>query len=111
MVGLTAALFGGLLFALAPGDLGGYPGIPNPPGSRSGATWIRAAGNVVMLVFLGGVLWRCASMAMRYRRSRGDERQQLKWLLLSLALTAGAFIVGIPYWTLGEEAPPGEEHP
>ena len=71
------------------------------PGRDRRRDWIRPAGNLVMLVFLGGVLCAIASMAMRYRRSHGDERQQLKWLLLSLALTAGAFIVGIPYWTLG----------
>ena len=42
-----------------------------------------------MLVFVGGVLAAIVSMAMRYRRSEGDERQQLKWLLLSLSLVAG----------------------
>ena len=100
VVGLAAAALGGLFFATAPGDLGGFPGVPNPAGI-DGATWIRTAGNLVMLVFVGGVLCAIVSMAIRYRRSRGDERQQLKWLLLSLALTACAFIVGIPYWTLG----------
>ncbi len=109
-VGLTAALFGGLLFAIAPGDLGGYPGIPNPAGFE-GATWIRAAGNLVMFVFLGGVLCAIASMAMRYRRSHGDERQQLKWLLLSLALDCWRVHHRYPVLdprgggTSGEEAP------
>ena len=100
VVGLTAALLGGLLFALAPGDLGGYPGIPNPAGVE-GATWIRTLGDTVMLVFVAGVLAAIVSMAVRYRRSEGDERQQLKWLLLAISVLASSFIVGVPYWTLG----------
>jgi signal transduction histidine kinase len=102
VVGLVASSAGALCFALAPGDLGGYPGVPNPVGI-DGAPWIRPAGDAVMLLFVGSVLAAIVSMAIRYRRSRGEERLQLKWLLLSLSLVAGAFIVGIPYWTLGGE--------
>jgi signal transduction histidine kinase len=100
VLGLTGALIGGLCFALAPGDLGSYPGVPNPVGIE-GAEWIRTVGDLVMLAFVCGVLGAIASMAIRYRRSQGEERQQLKWLLLALSLLASTFIVGVPYWTLG----------
>jgi signal transduction histidine kinase len=102
VLGLSGALIGGLCFALAPGDLGSYPGVPNPVGIE-GAEWIRTVGDLVMLAFVCGVLGAIASMAIRYRRSQGEERQQLKWLLLALSLLASTFIVGVPYWTLGGE--------
>jgi signal transduction histidine kinase len=102
MIGSVASAIGALCFAFAPGDLGGYPGIPNPVGV-DGAGWIATAGDLVMLLFVASVLAAIVSMAIRYRGSRGAERQQLKWLLLSLSLVSSAFIVGIPYWTLGGE--------
>jgi signal transduction histidine kinase len=102
VLGLAGGAVGGLFFALAPGDLGSYPGVPNPVGIE-GADWIRTAGDLVMLAFVLGVLGAIVSMAIRYRRSSGDERQQLKWLLLALSLLASTFIVGVPYWTLGGE--------
>jgi signal transduction histidine kinase len=100
VLGMTAAGIGTLCFALAPGDLGGFPGVPNPAGI-DGATWIPRLGDTVMLVFVAGVLAAIVSMAVRYRRSEGDERQQLKWLLLAISVLASSFIVGVPYWTLG----------
>ena len=100
VLGMTAAGIGTLCFALAPGDLGGFPGVPNPAGI-DGAGWITRLGDSVMLVFVAGVLAAIVSMAVRYRRSEGDERQQLKWLLLAISVLASSFIVGVPYWTLG----------
>jgi signal transduction histidine kinase len=100
VAGLVAATVGTACFALVPGPLGSTPVAINPFGIE-GATWISTAGNVIMLLFVVGLLSAVASIAIRFRRSRGDERQQLKWLLLALSLLASAFLIGIPYWTLG----------
>ena len=100
VIGLIAAGIGALCFALTPGDLGGFPGVPNPVGP-DGMPWIKTLGDSAMFAFVGGVLAAIVSMAVRYRRSEGDERQQLKWLLLAISLLALSFIVGVPYWTLG----------
>jgi signal transduction histidine kinase len=100
VVGLVVAALGTACFALVPGPLGSTPGVRNPFGI-DGATWIGTAGNVMMFLFVIGLLSAIASIGIRFRRSRGDERQQLKWLLLALSLLAGAFLIGIPYWTLG----------
>ena len=100
LLGLIAAGLGSVCFALAPGDLDGFPGVPNPVG-LDGMPWIKTLGDTVMFVFVGAVLTAIVSMAVRYRRSQGDERQQLKWLLLAISLLASSFIVGVPYWTLG----------
>ena len=102
VLGLTGATLGAICFALAPGDLSSFPGVPNPFGI-DGAEWIQPLGDIVMLTFAGALLGAIVSLAIRYRRSRGDERQQLKWLLLALSLLASSFLVGVPYWTLGGE--------
>ena len=99
VAGLVAAAVGTVCFALVPGPMESTPGSDNPFGIE-GATWIRTAGDVVMLVFAAGLLAALGSIGVRYRRSSGDERQQLKWLLLALSILACAFLIGVPYWTL-----------
>ena len=100
VVGLVASSIGTLCFALAPGNLGGYPEIHNPVG-LDGAGWIARTGDLVMLLFVVAVVAAIVSMGIRYRRSQGDERQQLKWFLLVLTVLAGVFLIGVPYWSLG----------
>jgi signal transduction histidine kinase len=99
IVGTIGAILGTIGFALAPGDLESTPGVRNPFGIE-GADWIRNVGDVVMLPYVLGLLGGLASLAIRYRRARGDERQQLKWLLLALSVLAVCFLIGVPYWTL-----------
>jgi signal transduction histidine kinase len=100
ITGSLAAGVGTVAFALAPGELPGSPGVRSPVGIE-GSEWIATVGDVVMLVFLCTVVGAIAQLAIRYRRSREDERQQLKWLLLALSLLGSTFLLGIPYWTLG----------
>ena len=99
VLGGTAAAIGTVCFALTPGPLEGFPGQQNPFGVE-GAGWIRTVGDVAMLCFLVALLGTVASLVVRVRRSRGDERQQLKWLALSIALLGVSFLIGVPYWTL-----------
>jgi hypothetical protein len=56
----------------------GLAGIQDPEHSTVGA--------VVFLLFLGCMLAAVASMVLRFRRSRGVERQQLKWFTYAGAL-------------------------
>jgi hypothetical protein len=53
----------------------GLAGIEDPEQSTLGA--------IVFLLFLGCILPAVFSMVLRFRRSRGVERQQLKWLTYS----------------------------
>ncbi len=59
----------------------GIDGIENPENS--------GPGSILLLSFLIAGVAGLASLAIRYRRARGIERQQLKWLLLSLAALMG----------------------
>ena len=99
VLGGIATTIGAFGFALTPGPLEGFLGQRNPFGIE-GATWIRTVGDVAMLSFLVALLGTVASLVVRVRRSRGDERQQLKWLALAIALLGVSFLIGVPYWTL-----------
>jgi signal transduction histidine kinase len=99
VLGGIGAAIGTVCFALTPGPLEGFLGQQNPFGIQ-GADWIRTVGDVAMLLLLAALLGTVASLVVRVRRSRGDERQQLKWLALAIALLGFSFLIGVPYWTL-----------
>jgi hypothetical protein len=67
---------------LAPGRMVANPfglaGVENPEDSRLGAVLFPLLGPLVLAAF--------ASLVVRFRRSRGDERQQLKWITFAAAL-------------------------
>jgi hypothetical protein len=63
--------------------------IANPLGIEALRPFLDAIGTGV---WLGSILVAVASLVVRFRRSRGEERQQIKWL----ALAASA----IPVWFL-----------
>ena len=80
-----AIVLGTLSFALAPGPLEGYPSVENPfgvEGVESVLELLLPAGALVLTVtlFVG-----IASLIVRYRRSRGAERQQVKWFPFAVA--------------------------
>ena len=95
LVALTGC---GTFFTLAfsPGELDQYtyPGLPNPLGVGGGAGEALAAiegpGNGILPV---AVLVTISSMIVRFRRSSGRERLQLKWVAYTAALTAASFLV------------------
>jgi hypothetical protein len=59
------------------------------------------AGIVVVLV---SVLVGAASLVVRFRRARGVERQQLRWLALAATLAAGLLLVALFAGYLGKDA-------
>jgi hypothetical protein len=96
-----------LSFLFKPGDLEVDRHIQNPFG-------LKWAGGLVS--FLGGfgaaVLFVCfllavLSVIVRFRRSRGEQRQQLKWftygaaLILVALLTGGLWSAVVPDWASG----------
>jgi hypothetical protein len=88
--------------AVSPGPMfQDQPGSPDKPLTVEGLDGFLAVAEpvaaVVGLLLLVALL---ASVVVRFRRSRGDERQQLKWMLVAFALLVGQILV--------VEALPGE---
>jgi hypothetical protein len=93
---LTALALGTLTvgYALEPGALDSYPRADNPLGASG------ALGDAVnLLQYLGYPLFALAAIASaaalitRFRRSRGVERQQLKWMAAAAAVAVVAWFV------------------
>jgi hypothetical protein len=90
---LASGLIGSLGFAFQQGPLDNYSFATNPLGLGTGFAILRVgiAGVVVTIVLAA------ASLAVRYRRSEADERQQLKWVALAaiaVALVAPTSLTG-----------------
>jgi hypothetical protein len=68
--------------------------VPNPVGLQgSAATVVKQALDVAILPLLFLLPAAVVSLIVRFRRARGRERQQLKWLLYAVALSAAATIL------------------
>ena len=80
-----------LLSAFEPGRLAGVR-VSNPTGIQAAAGIIELSMNIMVLVVSGIVLVIAASVIVRFRRARGEERQQLEWLAYAagfLGITLG----------------------
>jgi hypothetical protein len=60
--------------------------VTNPLGLESAEAVLQLIGAALFLLFTLFVVLVLASLVLRFRRSRGDERQQLKWLTYAAAL-------------------------
>jgi hypothetical protein len=94
-VGWAAAVGGTLLLlgsALAPGSFENFPWAENPLGIE-GFPGTTLAG-ISFFICVAAALAAIASLVVRYRRSRGVERQQLKWVTAAGALLVVSFAAG-----------------
>jgi hypothetical protein len=66
--------------ALTPGPVEYFPGLQNPLGLAGAGPILDLAVQVGFLVMVVGVFAAAGSLIARWRRARGVERQQLKWL-------------------------------
>ena len=84
-----------------------YDGFDNPLGIGGEAIMDAASTSLTLLIPIVGI--GSAAAILRLRRSRGDERQQLKWLALSVSLISGLFVVyGILVLAQGTPSPTGK---
>jgi signal transduction histidine kinase len=89
-------------FALSTNQLGGEARIPNPtavPGLDQLASWLLTVSGVG---FVGGGALCVAGLVVRFRRSRGAERQQLRWLAYSAGVAAALLLSTFTVGSLDE---------
>ena len=85
---------GSLGFMLSPGPLDMPRGIRNPFGLEA-APWVAVAAYATIPLLPLCMLASALSLMMRYRRSRGDVRQQIKWIAFAASLVALTYLIAI----------------
>jgi hypothetical protein len=96
-VGWLAGLAMALLivgYAFAPGRLEDYPRVDNPVGLGGAAGYALEVFQFIGFpLFALAAIASMASLVVRFRRSHGVERQQLKWMAAASALVVAAWLV------------------
>lgn len=95
LVALTLGL------AAHPGPLSDWDTGPNPygiVGAESALNLLLTAGGVLLAIGFAGSI--CA-VVVRFRRSRGIERAQMKWLVFAAVVVLAVSIFTIPLWRAG----------
>jgi hypothetical protein len=87
----AAIVLGGAGNGLAPGPIADFGGVRNPYGLE-GQPWVAGAANAVLVVLLVCILTSVASLVLRYRRSLGEGRQQIKWIAFAASVVGFGFV-------------------
>jgi len=77
---------------LAPGKLEDYPQVTNPYGIHTPV--LDLATGLSFLLLVVGVGGSAASLIVRFRRARGSQREQIKWLAVAGVVAAITLLVG-----------------
>ena len=89
---LCVATAGGQAFW--PGEVEGVAGVINPLGIEALRTVRVVESSLLLFVVL--VFLSVASLVVRFRRSRGQERQQMKWLTYTATTLTAMLLVDFP---------------
>jgi MFS family permease len=95
-----------LAVALIPGPLADYPHIKNPLGVKSLAGVLDVLSGIGWILLVAAISLSAISLIVRYRRSSGERRQQLKWVafaagLIGVGWVLAAFSFGVGLERLG----------
>jgi two-component system, NarL family, sensor kinase len=92
--------------AFAPGKVENFR--RDNPYALHGAAWraVEIVAIAGVLALVAAVVASAAAVIVRFRRSRGAERQQLKWIAYAAALIAIAFPVAFALWDVLDEVAP-----
>jgi hypothetical protein len=86
----------------APIKVGGLPNVPNPTGVSSlSHLQYGVLGNGIWAFSLVFLLLAVVSVVLRYRRSAGEERLQLKWFAYAAAVSLGLIFALLPVQPTG----------
>jgi class 3 adenylate cyclase len=94
------------LVAVEPGTIYDFPFVDNPvrlagaPGELVEWLFVSEIANAVVLAFFVTLTLSAVSLAVRFRRASGQERQQLKWLAVASVPVLGFFFALLlgPKW-------------
>ena len=96
---------------LTPGPLEGLREVQNPFGLE-GQPWLATVGWVVLPLIPLCMLTSALSLVLRYRRSGGEERQQIKWLAFSASITGVVYLAimsgGVINWLISAPETPSD---
>ena len=79
---------------LAPEPFQNLGGVSNPLGLEE-YPWVENAFYIVLPLLPLCILASAMSLVVRYRRSRGEVRQQIKWIAFAASIVALLFLTGI----------------
>ncbi|MGI8586137.1 MAG: hypothetical protein ACR2M0_00395 [Chloroflexia bacterium] len=87
-------VLGSLAKAFSPGNVfvANSP-IPNPLGIESAGPLLQWLNDILKLIGIPFGALCAASIVLRFRRARGEERQQLKWFAFGIGLVVLFFVV------------------
>jgi hypothetical protein len=101
-VAAAVPLLAAVSTALLPFD-SPYQSVANPLAVPALAAPLRAVNNVTWLVTTITIPVAAGSLVVRYRRARGIERQQMRWLALAAALAAATVLALVALAPTGDE--------
>jgi hypothetical protein len=96
---VLASLVSQLATAFGAEELPDFHGVQNPLRVGFAGSVLDAAGDWMILVLLVALLGAAASLVVRFRRSRGAARQQLKLIVVAGVILAVTSATG-PFWWL-----------
>jgi hypothetical protein len=79
---------------LAPGQLDNLEGVRNPFGIE-GAHWLTVGAYAVLPLLPLCMLASALSLVLRYRRSGGEERQQIKWIAFAASVVVVVYVIAM----------------
>jgi hypothetical protein len=77
-----------------PGSLENQGGVPNPFGLE-GLPWLADAALVLLPLLPLCILASAVSLALRYRRSGGEQREQIKWIAFAASVAGLLYLIAI----------------
>jgi hypothetical protein len=90
----TVIVLVSILVGLTPGGLQNLGGIRNPY-ALEGYPWLETVAYVVLPLLPLCMLASVISLVMRYRRSRGEERQQIKWIAFAASFVGLLYLIAM----------------
>jgi hypothetical protein len=78
---------------LLPGPMGTRPSIPNPLGIPHARPLLLLADGIGLGLFAIAAVGSAISLVVRFRRARGKQRQQLKWLAYAVAVLVATIAI------------------